>query len=76
MPLPDRAGLRATAGQFAASWHIEHHFTQRAAGFSFITFKLIEGVKRLFGGFYRLTHLPVSIAAFYMQLSQEAYRFH
>ena len=65
-----------TAGQFAAGWHIEHHFTQRAARLGFITFKLIEGVKRFFGCFYRLTHLPVSIAAFNMQFSQEADRLH
>ncbi|CAH0254474.1 hypothetical protein SRABI106_02682 [Rahnella aquatilis] len=65
-----------TAGQFTAGRHVEHHFTQRTARLGFVAFQLIESVKRLFGGFDRLTHFPVSITAFYVQLGEEANGFH
>ncbi|MNV53252.1 hypothetical protein D3C71_1453900 [compost metagenome] len=65
-----------TAGELTAGRHVEHHFAQRTARLHFIAFQLIEGVERFFCGFHRLAHLPVSVAAFHVQLGQEADRFH
>ncbi len=64
------------AGELTAGRHVEHHFAQRTARLHLVAFQLIEGVERLFGSFYRLTHFPVGIAAFHVQLGQEADRFH
>ena len=64
------------AGQLATGRDVENHFTQRATRLAFVGFQLVKAVQRLFGGLDRLTHFPVVIAAFDVQLSQEADGFH
>ncbi len=65
-----------TAGQFATGWHVEDHFTQRATRLAFVGLQLIEAVQALFCRFDGLTHFPVGVTAFDVQLGQEADGFH
>ena len=64
------------AGQLATGWHVKDHFTQRTTRLAFIGLQLIEAVQALFCRFDCLTHFPVGVTPFNVQLGQEAYRFH
>ena len=64
------------AGQLATGWHVKDHFTQRTTRLAFIGLQLIEAVQALFCRFDCLTHFPVGVTPFNVQLRQEADGFH
>ena len=65
-----------TAGQLAAGRHVEDHFTQRATWLAFVGLQLVKAVQRFLCRLNGLTHFPVVIAPFDVQLSQKADGFH